>query len=404
VGEPDPNSANGSGYSLPYEGYIADNVAVNMGVSLGLTRPYSYVAALDEAKDFTDPSEVDSSEKMTPSKTASMEADPNYAPILTMPQDWHVKALPSVKLQDNVDAQQHSFKQVKLKWGVPTAELTAATDPNGPFHFQILPFEKGGGLFTWDSGKTIPETTAVPQMYPLAIFGKLQDDRNADPEDLNAQGDQFNPPVIIQGITVFQDSLFTTAGLAGTVPPKQPSGMDARVDHIRVLIRPSVICFNATSIQSGGLLVTPFQQGEDPGSTDPMTGNPRQKDIVDINAVIASANSGPQKLIRDYRFACLPKGRFSVNLVYPTSQVWSVPNEAGSCAPPEGTTDFMNLTCSSKPRPVLYSQGTRAVIEITDAQDPNNCKGAMAVPDECLPCCQRQNMSKFAECNGAQCQ
>jgi hypothetical protein len=85
---------------------------------------------------------------------------------------------------------------------------------------------------------------------------------------------------------------------------------------------------------------------------------------------------------------CLPLGRYQINMVYPTGQAWTTPNEEGSCAASEGATTFsganapgagfaddpLHISCATKPRPVLYSQGTRAVVEIT-AGTPGACAG-----------------------------
>ena len=80
--------------------------------------------------------------------------------------------------------------------------------------------------------------------------------------------------------------------------------------------------------------------------------------------------------------ACLPTGRYSINVVYPDGQAWTVPNEAGACANAEGATNYAKLTCTIQPRPVLRSQGDRAVVEITPA-----AKGACRtpLPPACLP-------------------
>jgi hypothetical protein len=43
------------------------------------------------------------------------------------------------------------------------------------------------------------------------------------------------------------------------------------------------------------------------------------------------------------------------------------------------------MTCTAQPRPVLPSQGTRAVIEVVAATNPANCAGSHAVPAACLP-------------------
>ncbi len=78
---------------------------------------------------------------------------------------------------------------------------------------------------------------------------------------------------------------------------------------------------------------------------------------------------------------CLPMGRYQINMVYPTGQAWTTPNEIGSCEGLEGSTvfpsgaNFNPGSCSSQPRPVLYSQGTRAVVEITAAANPAACTG-----------------------------
>ena len=131
--------------------------------------------------------------------------------------------------------------------------------------------------------------------------------------------------------------------------------------------------------------------------------------------------------MKSVAYGCLPTGRYGVNLVYPTGQAWTLPNEAGSCATAEGSiaglnggsTNYSKLTCSApgQGRPVLFSQGTRAVIEITPATDPTHCVGTptatppallangsapapFAVPDACLPCSQRVNKSAFPECAG----
>jgi hypothetical protein len=71
-------------------------------------------------------------------------------------------------------------------------------------------------------------------------------------------------------------------------------------------------------------------------------------------------------------------------MVYSTGQAWSTPNEMGSCAPKEGATSFPDIpgTCEKQPRPVLYSQGTRAVIEIVAPKDPSVCEKT-PVPSVC---------------------
>ena len=83
--------------------------------------------------------------------------------------------------------------------------------------------------------------------------------------------------------------------------------------------------------------------------------------------------------------ACLPTGRYAINAVYPDGQAWTVPNETGACSGAEGATDYAQLTCTLQPRPVLRSQGTRAVVEIVAATDASHCAGDHAVPAACRP-------------------
>jgi hypothetical protein len=121
----------------------------------------------------------------------------------------------------------------------------------------------------------------------------------------------------------------------------------------------------------------------------------------------------------------LPKGRYEINIVYPDGQAWTVPNEAGACSGDEGTTDYGGLTCTLKPRPILYSQGNRAVVEVVGPTNPNNCVNAgpaasptfatstipmggpaPAVPVACLPRCETQacsgpdNCTQVTDANG----
>ena len=81
--------------------------------------------------------------------------------------------------------------------------------------------------------------------------------------------------------------------------------------------------------------------------------------------------------------ACLPLGRYAIAMVYPDGQAWTVPNEAGVCSGSEGATDYAGLTCTLQPRPVVYSQGARAVVEVVAASDPAYC-GVHPVPTDCV--------------------
>ncbi|HEY8075397.1 MAG TPA: hypothetical protein VIF62_14835, partial [Labilithrix sp.] len=144
-------------------------------------------------------------------------------------------------------------------------------------------------------------------------------------------------------------------------------------DHVTVMLRPAVLCFDPRRVDRGGLFVTPFATGQSADASE--TG---QKPLFDEKAVRAIRG------VRDVAVGCLPKGRYAINAIYPTGQTWTVPNEMGACATTEGaaTGGTTPVTCTQRPRPVLLSQGPRAVLEIVSARDPNVCATA-PVPDAC---------------------
>ena len=354
-------------FTMPPQGYLADNVAVTIGSVLPLNRPYFHPDGSQRAG---------SGGAATPMNPGN---DPNYVPVVTVTQDVHVLAPPQKKSPDTVNAFQAAFPQIKIDANLPDAEEKAGLDPLQPFHLQPSP-----GLFVWKTGSDIPEGNGVPALYPLVVFAKLRDDPThaIDPQSILAQGSATDPVVVIQGITLFGDSLFDTVL---TNPPPSAPGPDALLDHFSVLIRPSAICFDPRHVDQGGQLVTPYAKGPSADPTEVVP--PDGKDLADLPSVLAALG----KLVKPLpKIGCLPLGRYAVNVVYPTGQAWTTPNETGSCASAEGAYTLPAgsslLSCASKPRNVLYSQGTRAVIEIvppTTADGVAYCQ-AHPVPAECI--------------------
>ena len=355
VGVPVPTSPTSAAiprYTIPPAGFVADNIPVTLGAPIALPRPYFYPAGAEQP-------------------------DEARAPVLVMTQDHHVLANPLAPSSVSVAMFQASFKAIRLNAGVPAVELAAATDPTKAFRLQIAAPPKGG-LFVWTGAPSIPETARqpprVPMLWPLAVFAKLADAPN--PQGLTPQGSADLPVVVIQGITINDDDIFTTA----LAPPPRGPTPDTVKDHVTVLVRPSVLCFDPRKIDLGGLLVTPHLTGQ---SADPNE-QPREKPLFVEQDILAS-----NKLIRAVKRGCLPLGKYGINLVYPTGQAWTTPNETGSCASTEGTSDPFTdpAACSSKPRPVLQSQGYRAVIQIvepTTLEGQKLCASDFPVPAECL--------------------
>lgn len=372
VGTPRPGAGPNEipDFAIDPSGYVADNIPVTIGSVIPFTRPYFH------------PEGAEIAEKAETSP-ANPQGDPLAVPIVAMTQDAKTLAPPAAPSPQTLAAYQASFRSVKLAWGVTPAEHETATDPTHPFDLQLpaLPPRGNGGLLVFSRGRPIPDNAAVPDLWPQVALVKLAEDplRRADPQSLVIQGTPEEsavtgrppgPVVVIQGITLLDDSLART--IAGPVPAAPTSA--ALRDHVTVLVRPAALCFDPRRIDVGGLLVTPHLTGRSADANEP-----GDKPLFD------AATVGKQPIVRELRRGCLPKGRYAITLVYPTGQAWTVPNEIGGCAPSEGAVAPMGdlATCTAKPRPVLLSQGARAVLEIVDPADPATCE-ANPVPDLCL--------------------
>jgi hypothetical protein len=402
-------------YTMPSNGFVADNVTVTIGASIPTTRPYFYAQGLKVVFDPNNPATitttpVQSSEQGAQSVNGidgSVEQSQDYAPVLTMPQDLAVLAPPRAINPNNANYFESVFPHLRLQAGLPGAEQSIAAAPDKPFHFQV----QAPSLLVWQNAVLnpatqqwtplqIPEGNGAPYLWPFVVLNKLVDDpmHTSDPTSVTAQGSVSAPAVILLGITLLGDnmqtgpeSLFTTvfANLGGALfNAKTGTPTIFAQNHVTVLLRPSVICFDnffdPSKPDKRGTLVTPHLTGT---TADLGGGTPNQPvvppDLLN-NPQLAALVKGPPIE------ACLPTGRYAINAVYPDGQAWTVPNESGSCTTSEGLTDFLNHRCGvaglpAKPRDILYSQGNRAVVEVVAAKDPTHCQGAAAVPAACLP-------------------
>ncbi|HXN30908.1 MAG TPA: hypothetical protein VN894_03560, partial [Polyangiaceae bacterium] len=339
-----------------------------IGAPLPMTRPYFFAqgeqVTFDVASMTFSSSIVQSSSE--PASTSNgidgaKETDADSMPVLTIYQDMAVLAPPTSASMSSAYSYESNLRHLRLQWGVPSGELAAATA--SPFGMQIAPFgqgPQGAGFLVWQNATLDPTTQtyrpqsipegSVPQLWPQVVLTKLPG---------NSAASATGPVVVLEAITLRAsdaadqpDSLYgTTAAAIGGSLFDSVAGRP-RVfpqDHLTVVLRPSAICFPSPS--DPGTLVTPHPIG----STPP--------DLL--------ANLGTR--VKDAVTACLPVGRYGISVVYPDGQAWTVPNEAGACSGTEGATDYTNLTCTSQPRPVLYSQGSRAVVEVVAAQDRSYC-------------------------------
>jgi len=297
-----------------------------------------------------------------------------------MPQDLQIDAPPALPTPQNFMTFQSKFPAVTLIAGVPMNEALAAVDPAGPFHFQLNPNPKP--LFAWNSGALIPEGNMIPALYPEVVFTKLVDDpsHRLDPQSLVAQGGAKAPIVLILGITLgVSDSLLGMIAM----PPDPTPDANTATNHVTALVRPVALCLDPRNPLGGATLVTPYLTGPSADPTEPVP--PGGKPLFDPMAVGAALSAEFGAIT--FAQGCLPPGRYAINAVYPTGQAWTTPNETGSCAATEGpmsTSGSPLFGCTAKPRPVLYSQGTRAVLEVTSSPGSAQC-AMFPVPQACRP-------------------
>lgn len=361
-------------------GFVADNIPVTIGRRVPFTRPYFHPQRLDQQTGAVQASAEEIGDPQT--SPANPTGDPFAVPIVAVQQDIRVLAPPAKPTPETLTAYQRSFPNLRLVWGVSKNEFDDAINPNGAFGFQLppLPPQGKGGLLVFARGGPIPDNPAVPALWPQVALVKLAEDptRRGDPQSLVVQGTpeetlitgkRPGPLVVLQGITLDGDSLART--IAGPIAPGPTTA--ALRDHLTAMVRPAALCFDAKNVAAGGVLATPHFTA--PSADASETGD---KPIFDAAAI------GKQPLVRSVERGCLPKGRYAISLVYPTGQAWTVPNEAGGCSREEGGVLAGSGvgSCAGKPRPVLLSQGGRAVVEIIDAKDPRTCQD-FPVPEAC---------------------
>ena len=396
LGPADPPTAIPN-FVVPPQGFVADNVTVTIGAPLASTRPYFYAQGVSVSFDPANPvalsSSVTQSSDVPPVDSLGIggatDTDANALPILTIPQDIGVLAPPSAPTIANANLFESKFPHLRLNWGVAGAEMGKAVAE--PFDMQVAPFTPGGnaGFMVWQNAGLdpstqqyvpllIPEGNGVPQLWPLVVLSRIAD---------SSDGAAPPPVVVMQGITLFgggaaPDSLLgsVAAALSGALfangGATGPRPVVFVQDHLDVLLRPSVLCFDGFSdsdpVDKRATLVTPHRLADtadlDCSNAPCVPGGTPGQPVVSSDAM-----SKLSSLVKAFKYGCLPLGHYAINVVYPDGQAWTVPNEAGACAASEGSTDYGNLTCSLTARPVLYSQGKRAVVEVVPAQDPAFC-------------------------------
>jgi hypothetical protein len=410
-GAPDVEIPN---FTLPNAGVVVDNLTVTVGAVLPMTRPYFYPGGMATSFDpstgiltttepqtsAAPPTNLDNIEA-----AKQTEANKYFDPILTIAQDLQVLAAPTQNVEPNVNNFESKFPRLLLHGGL-ASKLETSKAVAAPFHFQLGQSDQTGAFTVWQNAlfdgaaqkwvaQDTPAAKGIPQLWPLVVLTKLIDDpgHTLDPASLTTQGSSTAPVVIIQGITLLEgdgsdatkpDSLFnsgTAEAFGNLFDPSSGQPTIFTQDHLTVVLPPVALCFDtlfdSNNPDKHGRLVSPHLTGATADVSQPVADSPIITPSLLANPQVTSLISGAPIQ------ACLPTGRYAINVVYPDGQAWTVPNEAGACFGAEGATDYAHLTCTLEPRPVLYSQGTRAVVEVVPASNPAHCTGASAVPAVC---------------------
>lgn len=270
----------------------------------------------------------------------------------------------------NFPPAEKDFIRLKLTAGVPMDEIADAAvspffmpvqNPAATFFMTVEDANRDGVV---DNKDSVPESTLVPSLYPLAVFSKLVKGQKLV--------SQTQPRVIIQGLTLYKSLLLTSTKLP-TPDPADPSKFvvfKSFEPEVLVALRPAAICVDPNDISKKGVLVLSHQKAK---SGDVILAD---EDIV---------KQGLQRQFGrpfDIAYGCLPEGTYAMNLVYPTGQAWTLPNEGGVCTHEEPqTTDGKRCAAGDLSRRRLLSQD--ALITVAPAADKAYCK-SNPTPKICL--------------------
>lgn len=310
---------------IPETGAHVGGIAVTLGLTLPLERPVFYpTEVLDES----------------PVK--------NKDPLnVKMPSDFQLATFSTFSPQ----ATESSFIRIKLAAGVPKEEIDLAAA--SPFGFPVKGATpatifysrqdvNGDGII--NALDHVPDSEQIPSLFPLSIFAKL-----VDGDDLN---NQAGPAVVIQGLTI-HNTLFDTAFSPATLAVAEPEAI--------VAIRPAALCIDPSDATKPAVLVISHD-----------TDLAMNKIVADEKVLADTVGLQFHRTVT-IAYACLPEGRYGVNLIYGTGQAWSTPNEAGICAKVEPQTAD-GKTCAQPgglKRARLASQ--TGVLTITPPTDPAYC-------------------------------
>lgn len=322
---------------IPDTGSHVFGIGVTLGLTLPLERPVFWPSAIAD-------------------ETGVGNTDPKN---VKLPSDFQFATF---------GASDKSFIRIVLSAGVPDGErkaaaatpfffpVDAAKDPPPTIFMGIEDANRDGAI---DNQDHVPESTALPSLYPLSVFSKL-----VTGDKLHGQ---TNPRVIMQGLTLYKSILLTSTKMPNDpmLPPFQ-----SLEPEVTVALRPAAICVNPQDPAERGVLVVSHET--DAAGTKLIA----DEGLVKLGLQVQFGRPF------DIVYGCLPEGTYAMNLVYPTGQAWTLPNEGGVCAASEPMSADGKLCVTSKnSRARLASQD--AWLTVTGPKDKAYC-AAHPTPKTCL--------------------
>jgi hypothetical protein len=317
-------------FAVPPTGVHLRNVSVTFGKPIAHERPYFHVSKAYYPVTSTDPAEQ-----------SRVEETPK---VVEIPADWHIAYGPS-----EISSISGALLRLEFASTLPSADLTVAKA--APYRFRV---DTGSAFdFYWDGAARVPGTKSAILADGLAAYGpsvvvsKLDD---ADPKRLTGQA---NPRVVSSAIVAREPSL---TSLLGATPGTQTA------PTVVAMLRPTLICITDPNKNGPAHIITPFKQS--------LSDKPVVADEAGLTADVAALlRRDPAKTT--FGEGCLLPGDYAVNVVYPTSQSWTLPNESGTCF---GTEKPNEVGCGTPEvsRKLLATQSF--VIRVGKAKDPAACR------------------------------
>ncbi len=393
IGQPDKTGK----LVMPDTGYLTKGVPVIVGGALRTNRPYFYVDYAG-SRGFANPKgtakDVQSAWPYDDTVAGDVQG-------IVFPQDHPITSNQKLECLGKVDPTcsalefaEKSLPSIHFRYGLPGLVTdTTATDAwlgknakpdiafgdNKPLPFYDLNpvgsdvdsgnhfaltrnFFSDGTPAVLVDNEALESLGKIADLFPAVVLAKMQNDDQGNL--LEPLAPQSDPIVVVQGFTLTGNSMkasseselvggglatcadATSCGDPGGKSPLHTKGGVVLADDFTALIRPAALCVRPSlSPNLTGKLVVPYQ-------FDPNPANGGDKSLVNEKRL-----KDTQPRVENVLYGCLPPGYYSINVVQPTGQAWSLPNMLGTCS--YTATGIPNEECKRYPDNVAASLMTK---------------------------------------------